>query len=59
VDLELTAIAGAGVDVTDAQRTAEYGTNVILQAGTNAQAVICRRRRLGDDTDRCNLSQGF
>ena len=28
VDLELATVAGACVDVTNAQRTAEYGTNL-------------------------------
>ena len=59
VDLELAAVAGAGVDVTDAERTAEHGTNAILQAVANAQALIRLRRRFGDDSDRCNLTQCF
>ena len=59
VDLELAAVAGAGVDVTDAERTAEHGTNAILQVVANAQALIRLRRLFGDDSDRCNLAQRF
>jgi hypothetical protein len=59
VDFQLAAIAGAGVDVTDAQRAAKYGTDVALQAVANAQAFIRLRRWLGDDAERCNLTQYF
>jgi hypothetical protein len=59
VDLELTAVTRAGVDVADAQRAAEHGTNVVLQAIADTQAFICLRRWLGDDADRCNLAKCF
>ena len=32
VDLELAAVAGARIDVTDAQRAAEHGANVLVAA---------------------------
>src|SRR6266480_363303 len=57
--LELAAVAGAGVDVTDAQRSAQHGPNPILQAVAKTQALIRLRRRLRNDADRGNLTQCF
>ena len=56
LDLELATIAGARVDVADAQRTAEHGTNLVLQAVEKAQTFIRLRCGFGDDADRCNLT---
>ena len=57
VDLELTAVAGAGVDVSDAERGAEHRKNALLQLRANPQAVISGRGGLGDDSDRGDLAQ--
>jgi hypothetical protein len=59
VNFELATVTRAGVDVANTERTTEHGTNVILQAIANTQAFICLRRWLGDDADRCNLTQCF
>src|SRR6266702_6601739 len=59
VDLELAAVARACVDVTDTQRAAKHGTNVVLQAVAKAQGFIRLWRRLGDNADRYNLTECF
>lgn len=59
MDLKLAAVAGACIDVTDAQCPAEHSANVRVQAVANAQVLIRLRRRFGDDADRGDLAQGL
>ncbi len=59
VNLELAAIAGASIDMANAERAAQERTNAFLQVLAYAQAFICRGRWLGSDADRCDLAQGL
>ena len=58
VDLELAAVARAGVDLADRQRAAERAQDLGVQALAHAQFVRGRRRRLGYDADLQDLAQG-
>src|SRR6185312_11760653 len=57
VDFQLAAVAGAGVDVPDAERPAEQGADALLQGLADAQAVVRLRRGLGGDPNDRNLPQ--
>ena len=59
VDFALAAVTGAGIDMADAQGTAQDRTYLLLQSGANPQAVITFRRGFADDADRCDLSECF
>ena len=60
MDLELTAVARAGVDMADAECTTEDRPDVLLQAGADAQrlprAVAGARETMPNGGD---LTQGF
>ena len=59
VNLEFATIAGARIDLPDAQRAAEHLENAPLQRLAHPQTLLGRRRVLGDDPDPGDLLQCF
>jgi hypothetical protein len=56
MNLQLTTIAGAGIDVADTQGTAKDSPDMCTQGVPNTQGIIGGWRRFGDNSDRGNLA---
>ena len=56
MNLELTAITGAGIDMANAKGASQQRTNAFLQSVANTQTHICSGRCLGGDAYRCDLT---
>src|SRR6185437_1112023 len=59
LDLELTAVAGAGIDVADAEGAAENGADALIERVAGAKQLVGFRRRLGEHTYLADLAQCF
>jgi hypothetical protein len=57
VDLQLAAVAGAGVDVANAERTAEDGQELTLQSALVGRRLVEHRKRLAQHPGAKDVSQ--